>query len=202
MSITKDDHAAISAAIHAAEQKTCGQIVCVLARASSDYSYVPVFWAALVALIVPWPLIVLTQLSAQAIYLIQMLVFMLAAPALAWPPIRMFLVPRSVQRTRAYRAATEQFFGRGLTMTQHRAGVLIFVSMAERYARILADHAIAARVNDAEWKAIVDLLTTHLREGRIPEGFIAAIERCGEVLARHAPPNGTPDQLPDRLYLT
>jgi putative membrane protein len=40
-----------------------------------------------------------------------------------------------------------------------------------------------------------------MREGRITQGFVAAIERCGAVLAAHAPPDGSPNQLPDRLYV-
>ena len=46
MPITPEDHAAIAAAIRAAEQRTSGQIVCVLAHASSGYAHVPVLWAS------------------------------------------------------------------------------------------------------------------------------------------------------------
>src|SRR5207248_1375734 len=47
MPISKEDHAAIAAAIRSAEQRTSGQIVCVLMRSASEYYYVPVLWAAL-----------------------------------------------------------------------------------------------------------------------------------------------------------
>jgi putative membrane protein len=40
-----------------------------------------------------------------------------------------------------------------------------------------------------------------MRDGRIAAGFIAAVERCGAVLAAHAPPDGSPNTLPDRLYV-
>src|SRR5437667_7759937 len=128
MQITKADRAAIAAAIRAAEQRTSGQIVCVLARSSSDYSHVSALWAALAALISPWPLIVFTQQSVQRIFFIQIAVFLATALVLSWPPVRMALVPRAVRRARAHRAAVEQFFARGLTHTRDRTGVLIFVS--------------------------------------------------------------------------
>ena len=79
MVFSENDRAAISAAIRAAEAHTCGQIVCVLARSSSDYSAVPIQWAALLALIVPWPLIYFTQLTVQRIFLLQIVVFLIAA---------------------------------------------------------------------------------------------------------------------------
>ena len=53
----------------------------------------------------------------------------------------------------------------------------------------------------SEWQAAIDTLTTHIREGQIAAGLIAAIERCGAVLAEHAPPDGSGNQLPDRLYV-
>jgi len=78
---------------------------------------------------------------------------------------------------------------------------LIFVSLAEHYVRIVADDGIAAKVGAAGWQSTVDALIGHVRDGRITEGFVAAIERCAAVLAEHAPPDGSPNALPDRLYI-
>jgi putative membrane protein len=201
MPISKEDHAAIAAAIRAAEQKTSGQIVCVLMRSASEYFYIPVLWAAFLALVSPWPMIVLTEWSVQRIFLVQILVFAGALLILAWPPLRIALVPKGVRRARAHRAAIEQFFARGLTRTRDRTGVLIFVSMAERYARIIGDEGITSKVDNREWQLAIDELTKHMRDGRIAEGFIAAIEKCGAVLAEHAPPAGLGNELPDRIYV-
>ncbi len=201
MPITPEDHAAIAAAIRAAEQRTSGQIVCVLAHASSAYSSFVLIWAALLALFVPWPLIYFTPWSAQLIFLVQLAVFIVVALVCSWPPLRMALVPRALRRARAHRAAIEQFYTRHLARTRNRTGVLIFVSMAERYARIIADDGIASKVPQAEWQSAVDALTGHMREGRIAPAFITAIERCGAVLAAHAPPDGAANELPDRLYV-
>ena len=65
MHLTPEDHAAISAAIAEAEKRTCGQIVCVLAHASSDYAYIPILWATTLALLLPWPLIYFTHWSVK-----------------------------------------------------------------------------------------------------------------------------------------
>ena len=201
MPISDEDRAAIAAAIRTAEQKTSGQIVCVLMRSASEYFYVPVLWAALFGLVSPWPLIVLTEWSVQRIFLVQILVFAVALLILSWPPLRVALVPRAVRRARAHRAAVEQFFARGLTRTRERTGVLIFVSLAERYARIIADEGIAAKVSNRDWQLAVDALTAHMRDGRIAQALVAAIQQCGAVLADHAPPTGAGNELPDRIYV-
>jgi putative membrane protein len=79
---------------------------------------------------------------------------------------------------------------------------LIFVSLAERYARIIADESISARVPQAQWQAAVDALVVHMRDGRIADGFVAAIELCGRELAQNFPRTAeTRDELPDRIYL-
>jgi putative membrane protein len=199
--ITKEDHDAISAGIHEVEKHTSGQLVCVLAHSSSDYAHIPILWASVLAMIAPWPLIYFTPWSVQRIFLLQLAVFIIGGLVFSWMPLRLALVPRAVRRARAHRAALEQFVVRGISRTRNRTGVLIFVSLAERYARIIADEGIAAKVPNAEWQAAIDALTGHMRDGRIAAGFTAAIERCGAVLAAHAPPDGSPNELPDRLYI-
>jgi putative membrane protein len=108
--------------------------------------------------------------------------FHLSGIHFSWMPLRLALVPPAVRRARAHRAALEQFAVRHVTHTHNRCGILIFVSMAEHYARVIA-------------------LISQIRDGQIAAGFVAAIERCGAVLAAKAPPDGSADELPDRLYV-
>ena len=83
-----------------------------------------------------------------------------------------------------------------------RSGILIFVSLAERYARIIADDGISARVPQSQWQAAVDALVAHMRDGRIADGFVAAIDLCGSELAKIDPrTEASRDELPDRIYL-
>lgn len=199
--ISDEDRARIAAAIHVAEEKTSGDIVCVLMRASSSYSYAPLLWASFVALLFPWALLAATQMSVVRILAAQVLVFVALGVILTVTPLRMKLVPRAIKRTRAHRAGMEQFFARGITATKTRKGVMIFVSLAEHYAHVVADEGIAAHVDHSVWRETVDALTAHIAQDRIADGFVAAIERCGKVLAEVAPADGTGHTLPDRIYV-
>lgn len=202
MPVSDDDRKRISAAIAGAEARTSGEIVCVLARSSSDYGYIPLLWAALVALVLPWPLIVFTELPVQYIYTAQLAGFIALSLLLSLPHLRFRLVPRRVQRLRAHRAATEQFMIRGISQTRERTGILVFVSLAERYARIIADSGIAEKVPQATWQTAVDSLVSNCRAGNIADGFVAAIAQAGDVLAQHFPPAAQNiNEIPDRLYL-
>jgi putative membrane protein len=202
MEMTETDRARVVAAINAAETKTDGEIVCVLAACSTDTSALPLLVAALLALALPWALVAWTEMAVREMLVLQCVVFVVCGLVLSLPRLRIALVPRAARRAQAHRLAMDQFTARGLTRTKNRTGVLIFVSLAERYARIVADEGISARVPQRAWQEAVDELTAHMREGRIADGFVAAVERCGAVLAAHVPRTpGKRDQLPDRVYL-
>ena len=86
--------------------------------------------------------------------------------------------------------------------TAGRTGVLIFVSVAERYAEIIADSGIHKLVPDSEWSAIVNKLTGDIGDDRAGDGFVAAIEAAGQRLAEHFPPGSGPaNQLPNHLIV-
>ncbi|MBG0795152.1 TPM domain-containing protein [Methylocystis sp. H62] len=201
MQLTADDFERIAEAIRRAEKKTSGEIVCVLARRSSDYAFVPPLWGAFVALASPWPMLLFTEISPREIFAAQIAIFIVATLVVSWGPARFLLTPRVVKRARAAREAIEQFFSRGVASTKGRTGVLIFVSCAERYARIVADEAIAAKISDDEWQAALDLLLADMRREKVADGFVAAIEECARLLARHAPPGASGDELPDKIYV-
>jgi putative membrane protein len=202
MSISAQDRERVSAAIGAAEAKTSGEIVCVLAQASSDATALPILVAALVALALPWLFVAFTAMPVNRILLLQIVVFFALAMLLCLPRVRIALAPRAARRAIAHRAAMEQFNIRGIGRKKDRTGVLIFVSLAERYARIIADQGIAVRVPQSEWQGAVDALIAHMSGGRIADGFIAAIDACGKVLESHFPRSETSrDELPDRIYL-
>ena len=131
----------------------------MIAPESSSYLHVPFLWAALVALAVPWPFVFWTWWPIQHIYLVQLAVFAALVVILMHPPLRPALVPRSVKHARAHRRAVEHFLAQNLHTSVGRTGVLIFVSVAERFAEILADAAIHPKVPESAWQTIVDDLT-------------------------------------------
>jgi putative membrane protein len=202
MSLSQQDRERISQAIRAAEAKTSGEIVCVLAQTSSDATALPILIAAVAALALPWLLVAFTAMTVYRILSLQVIVFLVLMMILCLPQVRVALMPRRARRAVAHRVAREQFTARGIARTKDRSGVLIFVSLTERYARIIADEGIAARVRQSQWQAAVDALIAHMRDGRIADGYITAIDLCGAELAKHFPRTGADRaELPDRIYV-
>jgi putative membrane protein len=200
--IDKTQKDRISAAITSAEARTSGEIVAVIAPESASYLSVPFMIAALLALLVPWPFIHFTWMTVQSIYLIQLAVFAALVLALLPRPIRFRLVPRSILDTRAHRRAVEQFMSHNLDTTVGRTGVLIYVSVAERYAEIIADDGLSGKVAKGAWQSIVEDMTESIGAGEPETGLTRAIERVGAILAEHAPGDGaSPRRLPDHLVV-
>jgi putative membrane protein len=194
---SSDDKARITAAIHAAEKNTSGEFVAVVAHASDHYIVLPLLWSAILALLFPGAcLLAGVSLQWVHIYQLQLLVFLVLAGLLLFvPDLHLKLIPTHVKHARASRLAEAQFYRQGVQLTPHHCGVLLFVSLAERYVEIVADKGIHEKLGEARWKGIIDAFVTEVRQGRVVDGFVAAIGACGAAMAEHYPPD--PSETPE-----
>ena len=91
------------------------------------------------------------------------------------------------------------WFGRmGVWDTEHNNGVLIYLLLAEHAIEFVADRALAQRVDQAQWQAIVDRLGARLHRGEVEDGLTQALEEVSALLVEHFPaPSETwrPNQL-------
>lgn len=193
--------ARIAAAIAKAEQDTRAEFVAAIARRADEYrsnALLAGFAAALVAGVAvwawaPWPGPGETLIAEVAAFIV---VYALAA----WTRLGMILVSKRRRRAAASRLARLLFLDRGLASTKEGCGVLFFVSQAERHVEIVADRGIDQAVEPGAWQKIVDGFTASVKQDRIEQGFVGAIEALGALLARHYPPQGeNPNRIPDRL---
>jgi len=153
-------------------------------------------------LLLPLPLYFFTHLWWDQIYYVQLMAFIGLAILFSLPWLRHPLVPRWIKRDRASAEARKQFAAHGLHLTDERTGVLIFASVAERYVEIVADAGIASKVSQDVWDRAVAELIKAIKAGEPAEGFVRAIQICGEVLAQHFPPRAiNKNELPDKLIV-
>ena len=198
---TDDDRREIRAAVHSAEQRTSGEFVAVAARRSDTYRSVALLWSVALALMAPAPLLLFSGLRFLHIYQLQILVFILGMLLLEFlPGLHMALVPKHLRHRKASRLAHAQFYEQGVQLTHGHSGVLLFVSLAERYVEIVADKGIHEKIGEARWQAIVDGFVQKVGGGDVTGGIVAAISACGEAMAEHYPAKpGDEDELSDGL---
>lgn len=218
--LTDEGRARIAAAVTAAEAKSAGEIVTILTPQSDDYADVALLWSALVAFLALSALTIAPQFylglvdrltGAWANDWTAREIFALAATAasikfaamwliLLWRPLRMWLVPGPIKAHRVRARAITCFRVGAERRTTGRTGILIYLSLAEHRAEIVADEAIAGKVEAEVWGHAMAGMIGEIREGRIAEGMVLAIGKVGEILAEHFPrAEHDHNELPDRL---
>jgi len=204
--LTDGDRARVAEAIRQAEEETSGEIYCVLARASDSYFFPAAFFVSLSILVVSLLVALFLQYWWIAIPPFSLVATQLAALAAAllvlkvFPALRIHLVPRGLRYRRAHDNALRQFLARNIHTTRERTGALIFVSLAEHYAEIVADAGINAHVPQERWNETVENLTARAAEGRLADGFVEAVRLLGAELAANFPPGeANPDELDNHL---
>lgn len=196
------DQRQIAEAIARAERRTDAELVTVLARRADDYAYLPLFWAAVLALAVPGLLqLVLGWPGMRGLLVANVLVFIGLCLLLRNPRLAGWLIPLALRRWRASSLARQQFREQNLQRTTAATGVLIFVSEAERHVEILADQGVERYLDASARAAIVGRFAEQVRQGRTLQGFVECIEACGELLSEHVPPTHTRNELPNRLVI-
>lgn len=218
--LSEQQHRLVSDAVAEAELTTSGEIVTVLADRSDGYSDVVLVYAAGMAFTamsvfaaLPRPFLDLWdaliggwghdwstgELASMTIAL-GLVAFAVSWVALSFDALRFALTPKPIKAARARDAAVRHFKVGAESRTHGRTGVLLYLSMREHRAEIVADATIASQVPAEVWgEAMADMLG-EIREGRVAEGLAAGIRDVGVVLAERFPRDAEDtNELPDRL---
>lgn len=191
--ISEADREYVTAAIREAEARTDGEIYCVVARQSEGYFFPAACMAMVGVLLASLAVAFVSEYWWVSIrlphFIMKQIAAVAAVLAILWlvPALRIHLVPWQMRHRAARDNARRQFLGRNVHRTAARTGVLIFVSLAERYAEVIADVGISAHVDPKVWEDTVADLTDHARQGRLADGFVKAVQSVGAVLATHFP---------------
>jgi len=218
--LSDDGRASVGAAVSLVERRTAGEVVTIVTQQSDDYAEIALLWSILVAFLALAALAIapdfylgiydrltggwVQEWHPRGIFGVALLVASLKFAGMwllqLWRPLRLFLVPGPYKHARVRARAITCFKVGAERRTHGRTGILIYLSMEERRAEIVADEAIAGKVDPLVWGQAMAALLAHVREGRVAEGMVAGIESVGKVLAEHFPiAEGDTNELPDRL---
>jgi len=214
------DHLLVTAAVANAERHTSGEIVTIVADLSDHYEDIGMAWASAAALLALFFCVLFPDFYLGIIDRMtggweheysprEYLALLLTALGLKWfgtwlimkwMPLRLALTPKHIKLARVRGRAVTMFKVGTEAKTVGRTGVLLYLSMKEHRAEIVADEEIAKLVAPEVWGDAMVALLDHVKAGRPGEGMAAAVTQMGVVLAEHFPKGSeNPNELPDRL---
>lgn len=220
--LSEADHKTVTEAVSTAELETSGEIVTVLADRSDGYTDIVLWWAAgaaftAMSLLAAFPDFYLGTLDwlsggwsrdwtrGELLTLmvgLGLLKFFGVWLFLQFDTLRFLMIPPPVKTLRVHNRAVAHFKVGAERRTHGRTGVLLYLSMREHRAEIVADAPIAEKVAPEVWgEAMADMLV-EIKQGRIAEGLAAGVRDVGHILSEHFPrAEDDQNELPDRLII-
>jgi putative membrane protein len=176
----------IAAAVQRVEKNTASEIVPIIVPRSAVDSHVLPLTFLLLCL--PLQLYIGYERSFN-LTSVAMSVFVVA---LAWLLSRSEFWLRLVSNSKdlhlqALARAEIEFYRAGLNRTTSRTGILIFVSLVEHTAVVLADKTIADKLPAQTWDELISQLIRDTKAGHLGQGLVTAIETCGQLVSPHFP---------------
>jgi putative membrane protein len=197
------DHERVNRAVRDAESTTSAEILPVVVRSSGRYDRpedVVGLCLAAVAVSVVWLLFPAPSGEpgdwggiSPAWQLAGLLAALLAgfvggaflASRVDW--LRRLFTPGDQMRDEVYRRAREIFFDQRVHHTLGKGGVLLYVSLFEHRAAVIADRGIVDKLGQPRIDELCREFTRRLHERPLVDALCETIESAGKILAPHLP---------------
>jgi putative membrane protein len=208
----------IQQAVAQAESRTSAEIVPVVATASGRYDRpedIVGLWLGTIGLVVAWRLLPATPMESGTWggtpewgRLLLMVIVAVAgfvvgaavASRVAW--LRLLFTPRRQMREEVSARARAVFFDRRVHRTAGGTGLLVYVSLYERMAAVLADQSVVDKLGQAAIDELCIALTGRLRDMHPADAICQTIGVAGGKLAPVLPcTQGDINELPDALVV-
>ncbi len=185
-----EDLERIKKAVRDAESKISGEIVPVFVEKSGFYS-IANYRAALIGAAAVFLIIIIFDryVPSLAVY-DPMLIFTFvmlggfigALKAHFINPVKRLMLSQAHQDQATRKRAEAAFLEEEVFNTRQRTGIMIFISFFEHEVIVMADKGISKVVDQKEWDIIVRSIILQIKNGKITDGIVSAITRCGEIL--------------------
>jgi putative membrane protein len=218
--LSEADFDLVGKAVAAAEGNTAGEIVTVVTDRSDGYTDVALVWAVAaaftaIAVLTFFPDFYLglvdrvlgkwnADWTPRGIFGLALFVGIVKFAGMwliqLWQPLKFLLIPGPIKSHRANARAVQIFKVGAQGRTTGKTGILIYLSMRERRAEIVADEAITSKVAPEVWGEAMAAMLAELKRGHVGAGMAAAVGKVGAILAEHLPRQiDDANELPDRL---
>lgn len=215
---TTDQVREIEAAIKAAEQRTCAEIVVAVRSRSGRYHRAADLFGLLIALAgvtvaaAIWPIRPSPEQwdAAPGIALHPALILAIFAACAALgamiagrqPALTRLFTRRSRMLEEVTTAGTAAFHALRVHRTANAHGVLVYISLFERMVWVVGDDGVNERISVDDWARIRDRILEGFKSRAPAPALIEALTMTGDLLSEPFPADANdPNELPDTLHL-
>ena len=193
--LTKQQQQQVSEAVHSAEKRTSGEIVPMIVSRSHSYPVATLIGSLALslpsALLLTSPLARVFDMSPQNMWIFlclygvcfSLFYLLIKKNTISQNP---FLFATHVE-DEVREGAIKAFYSEQLYKTRDENGILIYISVFEKKAWILADRGIDAKIEQSEWDEIVAELTEGFKKGNCCEALCSAVTKVGMILEESFP---------------
>lgn len=183
------------------EKKTSGEIVIAISLQSGEYrdvNYLTGIILALVSLV----FILFSPFHIHTYFVLPDIMFFFIAgyfiPRFI-PGIKRPLTSEKRRVTQSVSGARLAFFEEGVFATRERTGVLIYISLFERYIEIIPDLGVDGRIPRGRWNELRYSVNNTLKSNPCTDEIISFICKCGKLMEEMMPAKpDKADEIPNR----
>jgi putative membrane protein len=186
--LNKEQQQHLTAALSDAEKRTAARLALTVVRVSDKYALYPMVYGAALGLAAVTVLAAL--MPSLPIWIgagVAVGGYLLGSALLEWLPLRLALIPKHAKLWECWELAHRSFASKVLAQNERKIGILLFVSLGERYVEVVTDRDVDLHVPQSVWDAVIKDFIAAAKKNRIGDGLIAAVESCTKVLETHYP---------------
>lgn len=205
--LTEEEKREIETCVKEVEKNTSGEIVPLVVSASYHYPMSNMIGALIFGLLISVVVTLVFSIRKSwggvtaldlwlfpAVFAVSFLLFHELIKRISW--LKRIFITKAEINEEVEEAALTSFYRNGLNNTRDRTGILIFISVFERRAFVLADEGINAKVDTGVWQEIVGTVVQGIRQRRQAQGICRAVRRCGDLIRKAFPiKSGDTDEL-------
>ncbi len=186
--MNKIDKENIKNRIKEIESKSSAEIVCVIANSADKYRYIIFIYSALLALIMPFLLLLIgKRFDALAMSEIELLFFAFFAFVLEYSDIKYKIIPKYIKKHRCKKLAFYQFYKLKVNTTSNHKAILILVCKKEKYIKIVVDSEINKKVSNQIWNETIKDFTPYAKNDNLYKGILHILDKVEQIYIKNFP---------------
>jgi putative membrane protein len=189
MKLSSDERVKLHMAVETAQTRTAARLAVVTVPISDRYALYPLVLGGIAAFLTGAVLALFFRHMPlrEAFFIVALVTAAAATFLLDIMVLRLAVVPRHAKNWECWELAHRAFASRILAQNDRKTGVLVFVSLGERYVEVVTDRDVDRHIPQSVWDAIIKDFLAEAKQGRVGEALPKMVEASAKVLEQYYP---------------